>query len=272
MQQPIDERQFVGLLEESDDLQSDAMKTARRDLNEYVEAAQQARVENAAQESRLFTPSRLAAAGVVGAGLAAYGASAAFAADVPSDVMALQTAAGLENLAVFTYKTALTLPFIGGSSANGVVKAFAMKTMAQHTEHGAAFNAAAVKLGGKAQTATDPKYTPIVSAAVPKIKGPADVVGLAITLEDIAAQTYVKDVGLVSTSELRQLFASVAGVESQHKAILLAVQALLAGGAPQLIALPPDAAKLPAAAGKVGFPVSFYPTSMAAPVNEGAVK
>jgi hypothetical protein len=61
-------------------------------------------------------------------------------------------------------------------------------------------------------------------------------------------------------------------VESQHKAILLAVQALLAGGAPQLIALPPDAAKLPAAAGSVGFPDAFYPTSMAAPVAEGAVQ
>ncbi len=95
---------------------------------------------------------------------------------------------------------------------------------------------------------------------------------LAITLEDVAAQTYVADVGRVSTAELRQLFASVAGVESQHRAILLAVQALLKGNAANLIALPPDAAKLPAAAGSVGFPASFYPTSMAAPVTEGAVK
>ena len=64
----------------------------------------------------------------------------------------------------------------------------------------------------------------------------------------------------------------VAGVEAQHKAILLAVQTLLKGGAPQLIALPPDAAKLPAAAGSVGFPDGFFPTSMAAPVAQGAVK
>ena len=78
------------------------------------------------------------------------------------DVQALQTAASLENLAVATYKTALTLPFIGGSSANGVVKAFAMKTMQQHTEHGQAFNAAAMKLGGKEQTKPDPKYLKVV--------------------------------------------------------------------------------------------------------------
>ncbi|MBV9032445.1 MAG: hypothetical protein JO364_19510 [Pseudonocardiales bacterium] len=61
-------------------------------------------------------------------------------------------------------------------------------------------------------------------AKVPTITGPVDVVGLAISLEDVATQTYVKDVGVVSTAELRQLFA---GVESQHRAILLAVQALL---------------------------------------------
>jgi hypothetical protein len=134
-----------------------------------------------------------------------------------------------------------------------------------------AFNAAATKLGGKAQSAPDPKYAPIVTAAVPTLTDPSKVVALAITLEDVAAQTYVADVGLVSTPDLRQLFASVAGVESQHRAILLAVQALLAGGAANLIALPPEAAKLPAAAGSVGFPDSFYATSMAAPVTEGAV-
>jgi hypothetical protein len=82
---------------------------------------------------------------------------------------------------------------------------------------------------------------------------------------------HVKDVGLVSTADLRQLFASVAGVESQHRAILLAVQALLKGNAADLIALPPNAAKLPAAAGSVGFPQSFYPTTMAAPITEGAL-
>jgi hypothetical protein len=263
----LDEGRFRELLVESDDLQSDAMRGARRDLNAYVEAAQESRFQ-----SRRDLRVGGAVLGVGALGLAALALASPAAAASATDVMALQTAAGIENLAVLAYKTALTLPYIGGSSANGVVKAFAQKTMAQHSDHATAFNAAVTKLGGKAQTATDPKYTPIVTAAVPTIKGAADVVKLAITLEDIAAQTYVKDVGLVSTADLRGLFASVAGVESQHKAILLAVQALLAGGAPQLIALPPDAAKLPAAAGSVGFPDAFYPTSMAAPVAEGAVQ
>jgi Ferritin-like domain len=267
VEERIDERRFGELMEESQDLQSDTMRVAHRDLDGYVEAAQEARLESPRERS-LLVPGLLAAGAV---GVAAFAAAPSAFAASSKDVQALQTAAGIENLAVLTYKTALTLPFIGGSSANGVVKAFSTMTMAQHTQHAQAFNAAAVKLGGKAQTATDPKYTPVVMAAVPKTKGAADVVGLAITLEDVAAQTYVADVGLVSTADLRQLFASVAGVESQHRAILLAVQALLAGNAASLIALPPDAAKLPAAAGSVGFPSSFYATSMAAPVTEGAV-
>jgi Ferritin-like domain len=188
------------------------------------------------------------------------------------DVAALQTAASLENLAVQTYQMALTLPFIGGPQAKPEVKMFIERTIMQHSEHAAAFNAAVRRLGGKPQTGPDPKYAEVVKQALPTIKTPEDAVGLAITLEDVAAQTYAKDVGLVSTAELRQLFASVAGVESMHKAILLTVQALLKANQPQLIARPPQIAELPSTAGSVGFPDAFYPTVMAAPVEEGAVK
>ena len=61
------------------------------------------------------------------------------------------------------------------------------------------------------------------------------------------------------------------GVEAQHVAILLAVQALLKAGASAAITLPPPAAKLPAAAGSVGFPNAFYATSNAAPASQGAL-
>ena len=62
------------------------------------------------------------------------------------------------------------------------------------------------------------------------------------------------------------------GVEAQHVAVLRAVQALLAGGDSKLAALPPTPlAALPAAAGSVGFPYSYYPTSAARPKTEGAL-
>jgi hypothetical protein len=265
--QRIDERRFRELMVESDDLQSDAMKSARTGLNSYVDAALESRHE---RRRELGIGGAILGAGALSAAALAF-AGPAFASS-SKDIMALQTASSIEVLAINTYKTALTLDFIGGDSANPVIKAFAQKTMAQHEDHLKGFNAAVMKLGGKEQTKPDPKYLAVVNKAVPKIKGPTDVVALAISLEDVAAQTYVNDVGLVSTPELRQLFSGVAGVEAQHKAILLAVQALLKGGLTSQIKLPPDAGKLPAAAGKVGFPDTDYPTKSASPVSEGAVK
>ena len=48
-----------------------------------------------------------------------------------------------------TYKTALTLPYIGGSAANPVVTKFAQVTMGQHVQHADAFNAAARASGAR---------------------------------------------------------------------------------------------------------------------------
>jgi Ferritin-like domain len=261
----LDDRSLQGLMEQSQDLHTDAMRDGRDQLGDYVAAAKEAEY----QRSRGLGAGAVVA-GVAGAAVLAN-ALPAFASG-NADVQILQTAAAIENLAVATYKTALTLPFIGGSSANGVVKAFAMMTMKQHEDHAKGFNAAAKVLGGKEQHQPDAKYLAVVKAAEPGLTNAGKVVTLAIALEDVAAQTYTKNVSSVSTADLRNLFASVAGVEAQHKAILLAVGALIAGGAPQLIALPPNAAKLPKAAGSVGFPDAFYPTKSASPASEGAVK
>ena len=142
----------------------------------------------------------------------------------------------------------------------------------QHQQHADAFNAAVTRLGGKAQDQPDPVLLGVVNNAKPSLTGPAQVVDLAIELEDGAAQTYVANTGTYSNKNARAVAASIMGVEAQHVAILHAVKALLAGGAADLIALPPDAAKLPAAAGSIGFPDSFYPTTNARPATEGAVQ
>src|SRR2546423_3688253 len=171
---------FRQLLQKADDLHSDAMRGARAGLNDYVEAAR-------------------------GSVAAKVGVAAG------DDVAALQTAAGLENLAVQTYQMALTLPAIGGPQAKPELKMFTERTMARHSEHATAFNAAVQRLGGKPQTGPDPKYAEVVKQAVPNIKTPVDAVGLAITPEDAAAPTHVKDGRVVSTAPPRPLVAPVAG-------------------------------------------------------------
>lgn len=102
MDKKPDERRFRDLLVESDDLQSDAMRGARRDLNAYVEAAQEARHES---RRDLCVGGAILGAGALSSAALAFASPAM--ADSAQNIMALQTAVGLENVAVFTYKTAL---------------------------------------------------------------------------------------------------------------------------------------------------------------------
>jgi len=276
----IDPRAMDALIEESQDLHRDAMVTTVDALDEMVELNHEGAPVSAARtpvstdrrslrSAITFGGGVLAAAGVVAA-LDAVSASPAFGAS--PDVQMLQTAASIEVLAVATYKTALTLPFIGGSSANPVVKAFATTTMEQHSQHLAAFNAAVTRLGGMPQTNPDPALAKVVQAAVPGLTAPGPVVALALELEQGAAETYVADVAALSDANAKKVTASIMGVEAQHASVLLAVQALLNAGAPQLITLSPsNVANLPAAAGSVGFPQAFFPTDMARSASEGAL-
>lgn len=282
----LDPQAMSLLIEESEDVQSDAMRTTEVSLHEMVESGHEARANGeidpdescdvARRRSQLLTGAAfgggiLAAAGI-GTAFEAIFASPAFAAQA-TDVQTLQTAASIEVLAVATYKLALTLPFIGGSSANPVVKTFATTTMQQHSQHLAAFNAATKQLGGKAQNKPDPVLLKVVNAAKPSLTTAPAVVKLALELEEGAAETYVADVASLKNANAKKVTASIMGVEAQHASILLAVQALLEANAANLITLAPgNVANLPAAAGSLGFPNAFYPTNQARSAIEGAVK
>lgn len=286
-----DDHALYELIEESEDLQSAAMSATRASLDEMVELGHERRmrgeidpdesVQTAKVTRDIFSKALLAGGALATAafGQVLFGltASPAFAAS-STDIQMLQTSASIEVLAVSTYKTALTLPYIGGSAANPVIKAFATTTMHQHEQHLQAFNAAATTLGGQAQTDPDPKYVPVVNSAVGTITGQSastgalSVVGLALTLENVAAETYVANCSKYASVNAKKVSASIMGIEAQHVATLLAVQALLKAGAADLIALSPTvAAKLPAAAGSIGFPNAFYPITSASPAKEGAV-
>lgn len=226
----------------------------------------------------------LVGAGAIGsgglvAGLLGWLASPAAAASRQSgggmDVQAAQTAASLENLAVAVYGTAAGLPFMKSipDPAGSTVVAFVTMTVKQHTEHATAFNGAVAKLGGKQQTGVDQVVMDkVVTPALPTLRTPLDVVRFAAQLEAVAAATYSVETAAVDDPQLRKTFASIMGVENQHRAVLLAVGALLENDLADQIKLPPDLARLPAAAGNVGFPDAFLTTQGARPADEGAVK
>jgi hypothetical protein len=284
----LDKRALEALVEESDDLQSDAMRTTKQGLTELVDYGRERRARGGydPDQNRGFHAERrrLIVGGLTGAGLLAETALSAVLlglfdqpafADTPMDIQAAQTAASIENLAVAVYKKAAGLPFMQNipDPAGSTVKAFVTKTVQQHTDHAEAFNGAAKALGGKEQTGVDmPVYNGVVVPALGTLKSPLDVVKFAAQLEMVAAETYAAQTAAVGDKNLRNTFASIMGVESQHVSILLAVAALLQGGAVQLIKLGPPTDQLPAAAGSVGFPDPFLKTDRARPATEGAVQ
>src|SRR5579863_1348409 len=230
---PIDEPRLHELIEQSQDIHSDAMRATVTTLDEVVEMGHVTRARgDVDNERRRFLTRSLFAAGAVTAG--AFGSSflrgavtRVYAAG--TDVDALQTSAAIENLAVAVYTKAASLPANVSGAANPVVLKFVQTTIQQHTDHANAFNAAIMQLGGKAQTGIDMTvYNGVVTPALPKITGPVDVLSLAITLEDAAAQSYVKFGSDASDANAIKTWASIAPVEAQHVAVLTAVKALVA--------------------------------------------
>jgi len=284
----VDERALSELTVESQDLQADALRDMKGalaittevgreragqpvdlDVVRHVNAERRRVLRNGGLGIGAFAAKGLLAT-TFGTALTAL-VSRPLGAQEQVDVQILQTAASLENLAVATYEAALTLDFV---TAQATIKAFAETTMMQHSEHGMAFNDLAESLNGERQEMPNPKYAPIVEDAKPTLTDAAKVVELAATVEQVATQTYLANLVLLESMEVKEVMASVMGVESQHLAVLRAVGALIAGDAVELITIDPptDLAALPAAAGSVAFPEPFESTENASPPEEGAVQ
>ena len=291
----IDDRKLTELMVESQDLQADAMRDVKSTMPALVEVRESRRGRPVDLDRiRAFNEGRRRLLRNGGLGISAIGARSliggGFGAALMSvvarpahaqselDVQILQTAASLENLAVATYGAALGLP---GFDANATVVAFAQTTMEQHAEHGEAFNAQAVNLGGQRQDAVNQQGQAAVDAAeLTTENGQANypgIVELAAALEQIATQTYVQNVSMLEDGTAKELMASIMGVEAQHLATLRAVGALLAANMPELITVEAtdgavDVAALPAAAGSVAFPDPFESTENAFPPDSGDVE
>jgi hypothetical protein len=192
-------------------------------------------------------------------------------APAPADVPILQTASSLVVLTTSTYQSLQALPFGGGASAPGPVSDVITAALAALGRARTDLASATRAAGGRVQQAPNPKYAPVVAQALPTVRGPGDVVGLALTLEDILAQTLVRDVVDLSAPAVRRTVAGHAAAAAQRKALLLTLQALLSTGRTDLVAVPPDLGALPPGAGTVGFPDVLFPTEKASPATEGAL-
>ncbi|MBW3556837.1 MAG: ferritin-like domain-containing protein [Actinobacteria bacterium] len=137
------------------------------------------------------------------------------------DAAVAQFAAGLEVLAVGTYKAALD-----AATANKLgpvppaVAEYVKTAMAHHQEHLDAWNKVLKSAGAAEVTTPDAKLKPVVDAEFAKVKDVAGAAKLALTLEEIAAQTYLKAIPSLQSKDAIKLAGSIQAVDQQHVAIL----------------------------------------------------
>lgn len=139
-----------------------------------------------------------------------------------ADTEALRLNASLENLAVFAYGAALDAAPKGkfGKSVPKAVAEFATNAKMQHAEHAEAFNAAVTNAGGTAFTEPTPALAGAVTDMFAKVDSVPKLAMLALTLENTAAATYVKQMGEFTSPDALSAVATIAPVERQHAAIL----------------------------------------------------
>ncbi len=138
------------------------------------------------------------------------------------DLAVAELAAGLEVLAVDTYRAALE-----AATANKLgpvppaVGEFVKTAMGHHEQHRDAWNKVLSGAGRSPITAPNAKLKPTVDAEFAKVKDVAGAAKLALMLEDIAAQTYLSAIPKLQSKDAIKTAASIQVIDQQHQSILL---------------------------------------------------
>jgi hypothetical protein len=229
------------------------------------------------------------AAGCLGGVLTGLGATPpagarGAAADAALDIQMLQTASSLETLLVDLYGAALGTGPLGANdlsakalatmpdvTARNTLVRLLSETQNQHREHRLAFQTITLALGGKEQSAPNPKYTSGVAAA--DLSSPLLLVDYAAVLEKILTDTYVVDLTLAENVKAKETLAAVMAVETQHLALLRTIGALLRLDTPQFLKIPfgADLVNVPGTLAAVAFPQAFDEVLSTAEPESGAV-
>lgn len=141
--------------------------------------------------------------------------------DEGGDLAVAAFAAGLEVLAVGTYKAALDAAVAGKLGVVPDAGAEFVKTaMGHHEEHLAAWNKVLKGAGKPEVTEPDAKLKPFVDSEFGRVKGFGDAAKLARTLEETAAATYLGAIPSLESKDAIKLAASIQAVDAKHVAIL----------------------------------------------------
>ncbi len=138
-----------------------------------------------------------------------------------NDGAILMLAAGLEVLAVGTYKAALDAATAGKLGAvPPAVATFVTTAMAQHQAALDKLNSVLTAAGATAVTEPNAKLKPVVDAAFGKVTDVGGAAKLALMLEQIAAATYQSAIPAITDKTGQQLAGSIMIIDFQHAAVL----------------------------------------------------
>lgn len=140
------------------------------------------------------------------------------------DAAVASLAAGLEVLAVSTYKAALEAATAGKlGTVPPAGAAFVQTAMAHHQEHLNAWNKVLKSAGQPEITQPNATLKPTVDAEFAKAKTFGDAAKLALTLEETAAATYLSAIPKLKDKAAIKQAASIQAIDAKHAAILLYV-------------------------------------------------
>jgi hypothetical protein len=140
---------------------------------------------------------------------------------LPKDLPMAKFAAGLEVLAVNTYKQTAAAAAAGRLGKVPPAVAEFITTVQGH--HQAALDQwnLALSTGGQQQvTKPDARLQPTVTAALRQVKDVTGAAKLALMLEDVASATYLAAIPKLQSPEAIGLAASIQPVDMQHAAVL----------------------------------------------------
>ena len=150
--------------------------------------------------------------------------SAAALKPTPDDVKIAQLAAGLEVLAVGTYKSALDAAGAGTlGTVPPAVAEYVTVAMKQHQAHLDAWNKVLTTNGASAVTEPNAQLKPTVDGIFGGVKDVAGAAMLALMLEEIAAATYLNAQNVLTDKDAIELAGSIQIIDAQHVSILLYV-------------------------------------------------
>jgi hypothetical protein len=137
------------------------------------------------------------------------------------DVAVADLAARLENLAMDTYDALLATASAGRlGTVPALIGAIVTTAKAQHIEHLAVWNRV-MRAAGKPEVNTpDEGLKPTIDSMLAGVQDPTGAAQLALLVEEILADTYLKAIPTLADKESVRAAAQILATDQQHQAIL----------------------------------------------------